>query len=149
GSKSRNFYYPGTFKREEAEIIKVELGARIEGLEFLLPEEYKVRTVEGQVVWKDGTPVADAEVMLLCPESSKQDGFIVEFRPTAAHTDEQGRFRLEGFTGEVYWLEARGPIKWDDGGKPTGLRSPSKKITLNESLKDVRLALSEQDSFGR
>src|SRR5262249_15907835 len=44
-SKHRNFYYPGTFKREEAEVIKVELGGRVEDLEFLLPEEYKVRTI--------------------------------------------------------------------------------------------------------
>jgi hypothetical protein len=147
-SKNRNFYYPGTFKREEAEVIKVELGGRVEDLEFLLPEEYKVRTIEGQVVWKDGKPAADAEVMLLCPQSAKQDGFRVEFSPTRTVTDEQGRFRLEGFTGEVYWLEARGRIKWDEDGIPTGVHSPSNKIILNESLKGVRVVLSEQGFFG-
>jgi hypothetical protein len=146
--QERVFYYPGTFKREEAEVIKVELGAPVEGLEFLLPEEYKVRTVEGQVVWKDGKPATDAEVMFLCPQSAKQDGFRVEFGPTVARTDGQGRFRLEGFTGEVYWLEARGPIKLDEDGKLTGVRSPTKKIILNESLKDLRLVLSEQGPFG-
>jgi len=147
-SKNRNFYYPGTFKREDAEVIKVELGGRVEDLEFLLPEEYKVRTIEGQVVWKDGKPAADAEVMLLCPQSARRDGYRVEFSPTRTDTDEQGRFRLEGFTDEVYWLEARGPIKWGEDGRPDGMHSPSMKIILNENLKNIRLVLSEQGPSG-
>ncbi len=128
-----------------AAVIKVGLGEKIKGLAFALPEEFKVRTVEGQVMWKDGKPAAGVDVMLLCPQSAKPDGFAVEFSPTWARTDEQGQFRLEGFTSETYWLEARGSQR--DGKKDefVEVHSPSKKIVLSEDLKNTKLVLSENE----
>ena len=146
--KNKNFYYPGTFSREEAAVIKVGLGEKVEGTEFLLPDEYKVRTIEGQVTWEDGEAASETEVMLLCPRSAKPDGFAVEFSPTSTHTDEQGRFQLEGFTGEIYWLEARGSKKGRKKDEFIKLRSPSRKIVLSENLKSIKLVLSENGFNG-
>ncbi|HVG32218.1 MAG TPA: SpaA isopeptide-forming pilin-related protein [Pyrinomonadaceae bacterium] len=146
--KNRNFYYPGTFQREEATVIKVGLGEKVEGIEFLLPDEFKVRTVEGQVVWEDGQPAADVEVILLCPASVKPNGFVVEFTPNQTQTDKQGRFRIEGLTGESYWIEARGSKA--DGKKDELIEahSPSRKIILSENLKNISLVLSERGLAG-
>lgn len=146
--KSRSFYYPGTFKRDEATVIKVGLGEKIEGIEFLLPDEYKVRTVEGLVVWEDGQPAAEVEVMLLCPSSVKPNGFTVENRPTTTQTDKQGRFRIEGFPGESYWIEARGSKVADKKDESIAAHSPSRKIVLSENMKNIRLVLSESGLVG-
>jgi hypothetical protein len=141
--KSREFYYPGTFNREEATVIKLGLGEKIEGIHFFLPDEFKVRTVEGRVVWEDGRPAAGVGVLLLCPQSADPEGFAVEFGPTQTTTDEEGRFQLEAFTGEVYWIEARGSKTIGAKDKQVVLRSPSRRIAAGEDVKSVKLVLSE------
>jgi hypothetical protein len=146
-SRKTRFYYPGTFERSEAAVVKVGLGETVEGLVFRLPDEFKVRTIEGQVVWEDGQPASNVEVMLLCPRSAVPDGFAVEFGPTSGGTDEQGRFRLEGFTDEAYWIEARGKR----GSKKGGLieaHSQSKRIVVTDNLKGIKLILSEKGRIG-
>ncbi len=141
-NQDRKYYYPGTFKRENAAVIKVGLGRKIEGLNFILPDEFQVRTIEGQVFWKDGKPASDVEVMLLCPQSERSNGFAVEFSPTQTKTDEDGKFKLEGLTSEAYWLEVRG-----EAGD-SAFHSPSKKIVLTENLKNIKLVLSENGFSG-
>ncbi len=147
--KRKNYYYPGTFRRAEATTLRVKLGEKVEGLEFRLPEGFNVGTVEGQVVWKDGEPAAGVEVLLLCPRSASPEGFVVEYSPTRTLTDVQGRFRLEGFKGETYWLEARSPREGDDtNGAPADMHSPPRKLTLGAGQKEVRLTLSESGRAG-
>jgi hypothetical protein len=142
------YYYPGTFQREKAAAIRLGLGELIENLEFRLPPEYVVRTVEGEVAWKDGTPAADVEVMLLCAQSSTPNGFVIKFGPTRTRTDNQGNFRLEGFVGQTYWIEARGSKEGKNPNERLEMHSPSRKLSLVESAKDVRLRLSENGPFG-
>lgn len=141
--KNKNFYYPGTYSREEATAIKVGLGEKVEGIEFILPDEFKVSTIEGQVAWEDGKPAANVEVMLLCPRSGKPGSFVVEFSPTIARTDEQGRFQLEGFTGEIYWLEARGSKKGSKKDEFIEVHSPSREIVLSDNLTNIKLVMSK------
>jgi hypothetical protein len=142
--KNKNFYYPGTFERAEAATVKVELGQTLDGLTFMLPEGFKARAVEGRVVWPGGKPAAGVNVMLLCPRSSRPDGLAVEFSPTDTTTDEQGRFRLQGFTGETYWLEARGTRKSGRDDEDYEFHSPSKKLVLTGNLRNIEIVLSEK-----
>lgn len=142
--KNTSYYYPGTFRREDAETIRVGLGEKITGLKFLLPEGYGVRTIEGRVTRKDGTPAAGAEVMLLCPQSTKPGGYAIEYTPTETRADEQGRFRLEGFSGESYWIEARGTRMSGVDDDEVEVHSPPRKIVVREGVKGVRLVLSEE-----
>lgn len=146
--KNKFYYYPGTFRREEARAVSVGLGEKIEGLEFHLPDGFKVRTVEGQVVWKDGRPAAEVDVMLLCPRTASPDGLVIEFMPSTTRTDEQGRFRLEGFTGETYWIEARGASESSKKDSYIEMHSASRKLTLSEDLTKIKLVLSEGGLFG-
>jgi len=83
--------------------------------------------------------------MLLCPQSADPEGFAVEFGPTTVTTDDEGRFRLEAFTGEAYWIEARGSKK---GDMDDGFHSPSKRIDVSENLRNVSLRLSQRGYFG-
>src|SRR6266849_9535834 len=138
--KNENFYYPGTLKREEATVIKVGLGEKIEGLQFVLPDKYLIHTIDGQITWKDGSPAAKVEVMLLCPAGSATDGFAIEFMPPTTTTDDQGHFTLQAFTGETYWIEARGSRE-NSSGETIAFHSPSKKIVFSDSLKLFSLVL--------
>jgi hypothetical protein len=145
--KNKLYYYPGTFEREKATKIRVGLGERVDGLEFRLPAESVVRTIEGEVVWNDGTPAADVEVHLLCPRSTTPDGFTIESSGTSTQTDKEGRFRLEAFMGETYWLEARGSKA---GKNPIvdGMHSRSRKLSINDNVKNLKLTLSQAGRFG-
>ena len=147
-SKRKPYYYPGTFEREKAAVIRVGLGEKVEGLEFRLPAGYLVRTIEGEVVWDDGTPAANVEVALLCPKSTDANGFKLTMRPPATQTDEHGRFRMEGITGEHYWLEARGRKEGKKPGEVIEKHSAGEKISFGESVKNVKLKLSEEGYFG-
>ena len=147
-NKNTKYYYPGTFQREKAVPIRVGLGEKVVGLKFQLPDGFSVRTVEGQVMFDNGKPGAGVDVILLCPQSAQSDGLAVEFTPTLTRTDEQGQFRLEGFTGEVYWIEARGSRESDKKGEFIEMHSPSKRLDLRENLKNVKLVLSETGHFG-
>ncbi len=66
-NQDQKYYYPGTFKREEATIFKVGLGEKVEGIKFILPDEFQVRSIEGQAFWQDGKPANGVQVILLCP----------------------------------------------------------------------------------
>ena len=135
----RPYYYPGTFEREKAAVIRVGLAEKVDGLEFRLPREFVVRTVEGEVVWNDGTRAADVEVLLLCAQSSRPDGLILESTTRRTTTDAEGRFRLEGFTGESYLITARGR---KDGKRLVDMHSPSRRIAAGESVDGLKLVLS-------
>ena len=147
-NKKRPYYYPGTFDREKATVIRLGLGERIDALEFRLPDEYRVKTVDGQVLWADGTPAANVDVMLLCPRNIKPDGFVVEYGPMSRTTDEQGHFRLEGFAGETYWLEARGRKDGKKQGEQIEMHSGTRKLGLQGDLKDLRVLLNQAGYFG-
>jgi len=91
-----------------------------------------------------GTPAADVNVHLLCPQNPTPNGLIIEFSPTGTHTDKEGRFRLEGFTSETYWIQARGLKANDNVAK----NSPSLKLSINQNVKNLKLKLSKAEGFG-
>jgi len=143
--KNKIYYYPGTFEREKAAKIRVGLGERVDGLEFRLPDEYLVRTIEGEVVWGDGTPATNVDVHLLCPGSTRPNGFVVEFMPPSTRTDNDGRFRLEGFAGEIYWIEARGEKVIRN---PIAKHSQPRKLSISQNVKNLKLILSKDGYSG-
>ena len=135
---AKRYYFPGTFNKEDATKIKVDLGREITGLTFNLPGDFQLRTIEGRVVWRNGRPASDVEVNLLCPRATLPGGYAIEFGPTSVQTDKLGRFKLEAFSGTTYWLEARG-----SRGR-LHFHSPEKKLYATGEVKNLRLVLSEQ-----
>ena len=143
--KRTPYYYPGTFQHEKAGVIRVGLGEKVEGLQFRLPSGSIVRTIEGEVVWKDGTPAANEEVWLTCAQSSTADGLTVYFWQRT-QTNNEGRFRIEAFTGESYVIMARGRKK---NGELVEMHSPNRKIAAGESVKELKLTLSEDGLYSK
>ena len=144
-SRNQKFYYPGTFERAQAAVIQIGLAETARGLEFRLPDGFEVRIVEGQVTRQDGKPAADATVSLNCTRSASPDGFFLEAFHTSTRTDAAGRFELEAFTGEIYWLEAHVVI--DEDRLDGILRSPRIRIAPAENALRHALVLS-QPGFG-
>ncbi len=136
------YYYPGTFELKEATVVRVGFGEKVEGIEFRMPAGYVVRTVEGEVVWPDGTPARNAVVMLLCQQSTDQEGYRLNSDPSATKTDEHGRFRLEGVTGDTYWVFAKGKREGKKWGEQVEGHSTSQKISLTDNLKNLKIKLS-------
>lgn len=147
-TKKTLYYYPGTFDRQKATPIRVGLGEKISGLEFVLPPDFLVRTIEGEVVWKDGSPAADVEVLLLCPRSSTPEGLVIYFY-SRGETDAEGRFRIEAFTGESYIMQARARKEGKKEDELVEMHSLPQKISTGESVKGLKLRLSEKGYFGR
>jgi hypothetical protein len=144
----QKYYYPGVRKPEEAKEIKVELGQQLEGIDFQVPPEFTAQVVEGVVVWPDGSPAAKVEVMLLCYENPKPNGYMLESGPPHTTTDEHGRFRLPGFKGMSYWVEARGRRKELNQEKVIELHSPARQLIIEKDLSDVKVVLSEKGGSG-
>ena len=141
--QNKPYFFPGTFEREKASVVRLGLGEQVDIFDFRLPEEYRVRTIEGEVVWPDGTPAANVNVALFCPRNKKPGGLVIEFGRTDTTTDEQGRFRLEGFKGETYHLEARGEKAGKKEGEMIPLHAAMRNFSFESDLNNVKLKLSE------
>jgi hypothetical protein len=146
---NKKYYYPGVTNAEEATVIKVGLGQKLEGYDFKVPPDFTVRTVEGLAVWPDGSPAAGVEVTLLCPKSTRPNGHTLDYFGRQASTDNQGRFRLQGFNGTQYWLEARGNKILPAEKKAVPIHSPTRQITLQEDLSNIKIVLTVEGFGGR
>jgi hypothetical protein len=102
-------FYPGVGAREEAEVLKVEEGGKLENKDLRLTRRLAEREITGVVVWPDGRPaVAGTDVVLLDAERDwRQMAYPVK-------TDEQGRFTLKGYEGGSYLVTATVNL---EGGK--------------------------------
>jgi hypothetical protein len=124
------------------------LGQKVDAYDFQVPSEFTAQMVEGFVVWPDGSPAQHVEVLLLCPANPEPDGYVLDYAPPHAVTDEQGRFRLSGFKGMSYWLEARGSKRTPKQVKAVAMHSAARKLILKNDLQNLKVVLSEEGSFG-
>ncbi len=101
-------YYPGVSKPTEAKVFELEEGQRIESIDFVMPARLASRTIEGEVVWPDGRPVAGASVLLTITE------YPFNFASGGiGRTDQMGRFSVRAFAGLSYKVNAF--VNLDDG----------------------------------
>lgn len=144
----KQYFYPGVKTQEEATVITIGLGQNLEGLNFQIPAEFVAQSIEGTVVWPDGSPAVGVEVMLLCYKNPQPGGHVLEFGPPADTTDKQGRFNLQGFKGISYWIEARGRQTSPTIKESEGMHSPARQLIVQQDMKDLKLVLSEQGFSG-
>ena len=145
-SNVRRFYYPNAVSQSQAVEIEVKEKDTLAGKDIKLPDGYRVRTIEGVLVWPDGSPVAEKGWLTLAnSESDGNDKRVYE----GDRTDAQGRFSLQAFVGAQYWLHVSvntlglhiGGVKsplWDKG--VTELKAQPIRIEVkkaNEPLKIV------------
>jgi hypothetical protein len=143
----KRYFYPGVTKPEEAEVINIGFGEKRDRYDFKMPERFKIRRVEGQVLGPDGRPAAEVQVGFICPHGDS-DGYRLDLSPWMVVSDKEGRFVLPGFEGMTYGLQAVS-IKAVAGKDPIEMASEMLQLTLREDLTDVKLVLSLPGFLGR
>ena len=124
----RRAYHPGTRVPGEATIVTVDGPTIVDAGTFRVAPDPVERTITGVVVWSDGVPASDAELVL--------HGAAPEKVPL----DTAGRFRLTLPYGARFTLRAEG--RRDMNGRRVRESSDvSTEIGRNDRDRDVRLVL--------
>jgi hypothetical protein len=142
------YFYPGSDKREKAQVFDISSSTQMSGLAFKLPDSFVKKVVVGKAVWQDGSPVAGA--LIGCRDTQVE---IVNAFGNI-RTDSKGKFTVEALVGRTYQFAA---ILFDrDPGKRTedytqiigfgesdilrlGASDPPIVITVRRSKHDQRL----------
>jgi hypothetical protein len=94
------FYYPGKTSRDEAGVITITPGARIEGLVIKPPGPIDTVTVGGVVLYEDGKPVADQWVRYFNEENMQARKERYTPPDSTIKTDANGKFSLRVLRGQ-------------------------------------------------
>lgn len=123
----RRVYYPGTRVPGEATIVTVDGPTIVDAGAFRVSPDPTERTMTGVVVWSDGVPASDAELVL--------HGAAPERVPL----DAAGRFRVTLPYGARFTLRAQG--RREVNGRMRESLDISTEIGRNDRDRDVRLVL--------
>jgi hypothetical protein len=123
----RRAYHPGTRAPGEAKVVTVDGPTIVDAGTFRVPTDPVERTITGVVVWSDGVPASDAELVL--------HGAAPERVPL----DTAGRFRVTLPYGARFTLRAEG--RREVNGRVRESPDVSTEIGRNDRDRDVRLVL--------
>ena len=123
----RRAYYPGTRVPGEAKIVTVDGPTIVDVGTFRVPAAPVERTISGVVVWSDGAPASDAELLL--------HGAAPERVPL----DAAGRFRVTLPYGARFILRGQG--RREVNGRMRESSDVSTEIGRNDRDRDVKLVL--------
>lgn len=134
-------FYPSTTEQSAAEVFTLGEGQHLSGIEFRLPAALVPREITGTVSWPDGRPAAGAEVSL----EEVASGRLAKWGLKA---DRRGRFKLQGYDGLLYRVEATIPA--DPNWKPESgrgvalLSAPKVEVTPSAQTRPLRLVIDTQ-----
>ena len=93
---------PGRARAEEAEVLEKRAGEELKGRDLRLPpRRAESSQISGRVVWADGTPRRQR-----ARELQGRDLRRLPHELYGARTDAEGRFRLNGYEGQTFVVEA-------------------------------------------
>jgi hypothetical protein len=93
-------YYPGVFKEENADIVQVTRGDRLENYDINIPSQATTYTIQGKLLYADRRPVERGYVKFKADRV--EEGTVGE---ASTRTDAQGRFSLnirQSLEGRLY-----------------------------------------------
>jgi len=123
----RRAYHPGTRVPGEAAIVTVDGPTIVDAGTFRVPSSPGERVITGAVVWSDGVPASDAELVL--------HGAAPERVPL----DPAGRFRLTLAYGARFTLRVEG--RREVNGRVRESASESTEIGRNDRNRELQLVL--------
>jgi hypothetical protein len=104
--KNRPFqqvYHPGVENIDQATIVTIDEGEKVEMSDLVLPPPLVEHRVEGVVEWPDGKPASNAGIEYLTVNTPAGYG---------AKSDQEGRFSFKVSDGLKIKIRARGEIEW-------------------------------------
>lgn len=149
--RTGNYYYPGTYDISKAEKITIGVNETLRDIRFTLPEEIRIRRIEGKVVWPDGSPAADAEVVLSCPAAVIKSLTTLP-PPQPIKSDKDGNFSVEAFAGVSYSIIVSAPSRsHDPKSKPFGreiISANIKPVKVEKDISGLRFVLDRNEYVG-
>ena len=131
-------FYPGVVDQRHAQSITVGAGEKLSDFEIRIPSKRPDSVLTGTVVWADGSPVANAQLSVkdvTYNDNDMNDGMAA---------DEQGRFKLNGYSGQKLIIEARSNRPYTNVNVFGPMeRSESLKITLERPTQTVRIVITK------
>jgi len=131
-----SYYYPGVKEKDLATVIEMKPTTQRDLGEFILPAELTFRTIEGMLIYPDGTPVGNktAAAYADAPRvGSYASGFPIQIR-----TDADGHFVLECLTGGTYRMTVFGsgdPVRiWQSEPLLPSVDKDSRSLRLTLAL---------------
>lgn len=132
-------FYPGVVDQKHAQAITVGAGEKLSDFEIRIPAKLPDSILTGTVVWADGSPVANAQL------SVKDVTYHDESVNHGVTVDEQGRFKINGYSGQKLVIEARSNRPYVPRGnsfEPME-RAEILKITLERATQAVRIVITK------
>lgn len=132
-------FYPGVVDQPNAEVITLAAGEKRTGLDVRVPLRRPASIVSGQVVWADGSPVANASLSLR-DITHRESGVSY-----GAQADENGRFTINGYVGQKLLINASSNRPY----VPLGARyepmerSEQVRITLEKPQETIRVVITK------
>jgi hypothetical protein len=131
-------YFPSTAKREEAAILKLGKSDVLTEKNIMLLPKLKKRKFTGQVVWADGRPASQADVVFYARRKIASDraegGFSINI-------DSQGNFTLEAYEKTQYFILARAFDSADRKTRKITYSSPCYAIPENGIISPLKVIL--------
>jgi hypothetical protein len=133
-------FYPGVARAEEAEVFELKAGRELKAHDLRLPPRLAESLIKVKVVWSDGTPVANAQV--LYREVTHGDPKV----NNSARADGRGEFTLKGHAGAAYQIEAASGRPQQSTGGRLGPPERAAPVTVNAAgaAETVTLVIRKQ-----
>ena len=132
-------FYPGVTDQAQAQVITVGAGEKLSELEIRILSKKPVSVVSGTVVWSDGSPVANAQVIVIDFTNGETP------RPFVIPADELGRFKIYGYIGQRFMIAARSTRPNTTRPNPAGPTENSEKtqLILERPAETLRLVITK------
>ena len=132
-------FYPGVVDQRHAQGITVGAGEKLSDFEIRIPAKLPDSILTGTVVWADGSPVANAQL------SVKDVTYHDNSMNHGVTADELGRFKINGYSGQKFVIEARSNRRYVANESVFGPveRAETLKITLERPTHKVRIVITK------
>ncbi|MDQ3649865.1 MAG: carboxypeptidase regulatory-like domain-containing protein [Acidobacteriota bacterium] len=132
-------YHPGVETAEQAEPVIISAGEHVKDFALVMPPRRAERVIKGLVVWADGKPVAKANI------SYRDVTYHDPVTNNGIQADEQGRFTIKGYEGQIYVIEARSNPSFVGDFRRDGPmeRVEPLRITLANPTQPVRIVVTK------
>jgi hypothetical protein len=125
-------YFPGVSDKGLAKIIAVGDGTKLNDYDLKLPPALVARTIEGVVVWPDGSPAIRGSVALYDARYPQLSSVFVSY------ANEQGEFSLKCYDGRDYLVRAS--ITLDDGKQ---MHAEPIEVKASELVEAIKIIITE------
>jgi len=130
-------FYPGVTDKPQAEVITVGVGEKLTDLNIRMPPRRPAGVINGLIVKADGSPIPSAALIVMDITGGVPRILL------GVQVDEQGRFTIKGYIGQVFAVQGgpSGP-KYPNGAPPIPIvSSVPQRIVIERATQTIKLVV--------